>query len=236
MKKNCIKTGIMTILLVIACALVVFAEDTTPSNGAVTEDGVTHIYKNGKLLKNRYGYKVNDTYYRIDKKGAAEEVSEAQGLAGIRLQSIAAGKSKSAALKKAFEWSSKKISYSAVKKPGKKVNAADYYAVIGFKKKKGNCYVMAAVFYQMAKVLGYDAKFVSGKIPNTTGKKLQEHAWVTIRQSGKTYVYDPNFAYVYHTRQNNKNAASGFKMTYTKKKGVKLGQYRYYTTKGKLLK
>ncbi len=235
MKKQLFRITLTVMLITLMFAVSVSAADQSVKNGVVEDNGITRIYKKGKLVKNTYGIKVKGAYYTVDKKGIAKEVSEAEGLAGIQLEKIGKGKTKAATLKKAFNWSSSKISYGTVKKPSGKTSAADYYAVIGFKRKKGNCYVMAAVFYQMARVLGYDAKFVAGKVPAQSGK-LAEHSWVTIKEKGKTYVYDPNFAWVYHTKTKNSKAASGFKMTYTKKKNSKLGQYRYYTTKGKLLK
>ena len=42
-----------------------------PKNGLFVNEGKTYCYKNGKLVKNKYGYKVKKKYYRIDKKGVA---------------------------------------------------------------------------------------------------------------------------------------------------------------------
>lgn len=43
-----------------------------PKNGLFVNEGKTYCYKNGKLVKNKYGYKVKKKYYRIDKKGVAQ--------------------------------------------------------------------------------------------------------------------------------------------------------------------
>ncbi len=204
-------------------------ETEAVKDGLVTENGVNHIYVSGKLVTNKLGYKLGSSYYKISKKGVATKVSEAQGRAGVLMV-----KKKITTLKKAFNWCYKKISYTANvgRVSGKK---SDYYAIRGFKYGRGDCNVMAACFYQMAKVLGYkNVKFVQGKIKASTG--LANHAWVTIKKNGKTYVYDPNFAYVFHKRTKNSKAASGYKMTYTKKSSSSKLQYTYYTRKGKKLK
>ena len=54
-------------------------------NGFRTVNGKKYYYKNGKKVTNKYGYKIGKNYYRISKKGVVTKVSEAEGLAGIRL-------------------------------------------------------------------------------------------------------------------------------------------------------
>lgn len=184
---------------------------TTKKTGWVKKNGKKYYYKNGKLIKNKLGYKIGKKYYRIDKKGAAKQVSEAEGLAGIRLEKI--GKK----LSKAFQYSSTKIKYwPNCGKPAKKQAEADYYAIYGFKKQKGDCYVMAATFYQMAKVLGYDAHYMKGGFEKEGG--VGEHSWVEIVRKGKTRVYDPNFAYSY---RNVSGAHSGYNFKYGAKGTLK---------------
>lgn len=189
-------------------------ETKPPKNGLYEKDGKTYIYKNSKLVKNKYGYKVKSKYYRIDKKGVATLVSTAEGLAGVRLDKCGGD------LKKAFTWSSTKIRYwGSVGKPKKGQNEVEYYAAYGFKNGKGDCYVMAATFAMMAKVKGLkNVKFVKGSVPQANGKN-GAHAWVEIKSGKTTYVYDPNFAYTY---RNNPKAHSGYKFKY----GTK-GTYKY---------
>ena len=64
-----------------------------------------------------------------------------------------------------------------------------YYADYGFRKRTGNCYVMAAMFVTLARELGYEAYQISGFIGNSP------HSWVEIRNKsdGKFYVCDPDF-------------------------------------------
>ena len=95
------------------------------------------------------------------------------------------------------------------------------YGLYGFKTGSGDCYVMAATFYWMAKVAGYDAHYVKGYFQKSGGKK-GAHAWVEIDQKvngkKKTYVYDPNFQKEYKL--------NGYKLTYGAKRTLKYVNYK----------
>ena len=65
-----------------------------------------------------------------------------------------------------------------------------YYAHIGYSVHKGNCYVMAATFCELAKDLGYNAVEVYGWDPAANGAQLP-HSWVEI--DGR--IYDPEAEY-----------------------------------------
>lgn len=178
---------------------------TAKKTGWVTKSGKKYYYKNGKRIKNKLGYKIGKKYYRFDAKGVATRVSEAEGLAGIRLEKV--GKK----LIRAFRYSSTQIKYRAnCGKPAKGQAEADYYAIYGFKYGYGDCYVMSATFYQMAKVLGYDAHYMKGGFKKSD-KSVGAHSWVEIVRKGKTRVYDPNFAYSY---RNVSGAHSGYNFVY----------------------
>lgn len=172
----------------------------------------TYVFaKNGKLITNKKYYKYNaKTYYKIAKNGQAKKLSAIETMAAIRLQKCGNN------LKKAFNWSSS-LRYVGNYRVAKK-NAANY-AKYGFQTGRGDCYVMAASFYQMAKVAGYNAKYVSGYVVKGTGKA--PHAWVEIKSNGKTYVYDPNFQSEY-----GKKGYTGYKITYGQK-----GTLKYSKTK-----
>lgn len=71
---------------------------------------------------------------------------------------------------------------------------ADWYAIFGFRNNSGNCYHMAATFYQMAKMLGYEAYYVQGYLPQKDGSRTT-HGWCEIVMDGTVYVFDPNFTY-----------------------------------------
>ncbi len=60
-----------------------------------------------------------------------------------------------------------------------------------FDKGSGNCYNYAAVFWALARNLGYDAVCCSGKALSNAGP----HAWVQIEMDGEPYIFDPQLAW-----------------------------------------
>lgn len=84
---------------------------------------------------------------------------------------------------------------------------SEAYACYAFTHGQGNCYCMAATFYVMAKLLGYNIHQVAGYV-------VVPHSWTEVVQNGKTYVYDPNFK--------NETGRNGWKIWYGKK-----GTWRY---------
>lgn len=169
--------------------------------------------KTGKLVTNKPYYKVNSkTYYKIKKNGQATRLSTVETMAAVRLQKCKGN------LKKAFNWSVS-LQYAGNVKVSKKTPTE--YGLYGFKTGSGDCYVMAAIFYWMAKVAGYDAHYVKGYFQKSGGKK-GAHAWVEIDQKvngkKKTYVYDPNFQKEYKL--------NGYKLTYGAKRTLKYVNYK----------
>ena len=57
----------------------------------------------------------------------------------------------------------------------------------------GNCYCYAAVLYQLARALGFDAQIYSGYI----GTERDKHSWVEIELEGEPYVFDPEIEMAY---------------------------------------
>ena len=169
--------------------------------------------KTGKLVTNKPYYKVNaKTDYKIKKNGKATKLSAVETMAAVRLQKCKGN------LKKAFNWSVS-LQYAGNVKVSKKTPTE--YGLYGFKTGSGDCYVMAATFYWMAKVAGYDAHYVKGYFQKSGGKK-GAHAWVEIDQKvngkKKTYVYDPNFQKEYKL--------NGYKLTYGAKRTLKYVNYK----------
>ena len=114
--------------------------------------------------------------------------TEAEALARKKLNEIGWS------LEAAFKWSSS-MAYTTRDtwvKPG--YTNADWYAIFGFTTGGGNCYNMAATFYQMAKLLGYEVYYVQGYLPQRNGSKVT-HGWVELIKDGKLYVCDPNFTW-----------------------------------------
>ena len=192
--------------------------DVTPTplpekkEGWETVDGVKYYYVNGEKITNKVN-KVNaKTYYKIKKNGKATKLSTVETMAAVRLQKCKGN------LKKAFNWSVS-LQYAGNVKVSKKTPTE--YGLYGFKTGSGDCYVMAATFYWMAKVAGYDAHYVKGYFQKSGGKK-GAHAWVEIDQKvngkKKTYVYDPNFQKEYKL--------NGYKLTYGAKRTLKYVNYK----------
>ena len=169
--------------------------------------------KTGKLVTNKPYYKVNaKTYYKIKKNGQATKLAAVETMAAVRLQKCKGN------LKKAFNWSVS-LQYAGNVKVSKKTPTE--YGLYGFKTGSGDCYVMAATFYWMAKVAGYDAHYVKGYFQKS-GCKKGAHACVEIDQKvngkKKTYVYDPNFQKEYKL--------NGYKLTYGAKRTLKYVNYK----------
>lgn len=102
----------------------------------------------------------------------------------------------------AYNWSANLpyVNYSNDPSPGSRD-----FAIHGFQTKTGDCYVMAATFYYMAKALGYDAHQMAGYVPLRGGGQ-GVHSWVEIDMDGSTYVFDPDFTH--ETKRN------GYQITY----------------------
>lgn len=94
----------------------------------------------------------------------------------------------------AFRWSHTALRYSGVGTPPAGASHAQWYGKYGYENRKGNCYVMAATFYWMAKTVGWEAYFVEGYVPLARGG-MGPHGWVEIVRDGTTYVCDPDFTY-----------------------------------------
>lgn len=108
-------------------------------------------------------------------------------------------------LKAAFNWSAGLKYYSGVSKvPDPGIN---YFGDFGFDNRRGNCYVLAATFYEMAYMLGYNVRQISGTVP-LRGGGSGPHSWVEIDIDGVAYVFDPDFT--------NYTKNDGFKFTYGK--------------------
>ena len=119
-------------------------------------------------------------------------------------------------LQAAYTWSSH-LTYYGHGKPDMPENGSPgtkWFAEFGFTNLKGNCYVMAATFTEMARLLGYDAVQISGQVPSRKGG-LTPHSWVEVYIGGVTYVFDPDYAY-------NVGGNAGFQIQYGQK-----GTWRY---------
>ena len=107
-------------------------------------------------------------------------------------------------LRAAFNWSAG-LTYRTPQGAPSGVERVQWYADYGYTTGTGNCYVMAATFYEMAKLLGYDVYYVEGSVPLAAGG-FGPHGWCEIVLNGATYVFDPNFT--------NETGRNGYQITY----------------------
>lgn len=151
-------------------------------------------------------YYVNKSGKRITTKTSMEAVKLVNKISKNKKNNTKAKK-----LKACYNYIYKTYKYkrSYAKPTSKGKNWTSYYAYQMYKKKKGNCYNYASSFAYCAKVLGYDARVVTGKIV-ALGGGMTPHGWVEIKHSnGKLYLYDPNM------QKNYKNINS-YQRTYKK--------------------
>lgn len=105
-------------------------------------------------------------------------------------------------LRAAFNWSAGLTYYRMTADASA---GSEWFANYGFQNKRGNCYVMAATFCYMARMLGYDAHQMAGVVPRIGGG-VTPHSWCEIVINGTTYVFDPDFTY--------ETGRNGYQITY----------------------
>ncbi len=116
-------------------------------------------------------------------------------------------------LRAAFQWSAGLTYYRPTPKPDSGESHTVHYGQYGYQNGKGNCYVMAATFYWMARELGYEVYMVEGYVRNVHGG-LNPHGWTEIVIDGYPYLFDPNFT--------NETGRDGYMIYYGKS-----GTWRY---------
>lgn len=68
------------------------------------------------------------------------------------------------------------------------------YAIYAVENRRGNCFCFAAAFAGAAKALGYDARYIEGRVGMARGG-TGPHGWVEVVINGTTYVCDPDGEY-----------------------------------------
>ena len=89
--------------------------------------------------------------------------------------------------------------YRYIKRPFVQKGQVDWeaeYAEPMIDMHKGNCYSFAALYYYLAKQIGYDAHAVIG----TVGHNHAPHGWVEIAMDGTTYLFDTEMDMAYRLR------------------------------------
>lgn len=87
-------------------------------------------------------------------------------------------------------------------------HSTNWYATYGFTNHKGNCYVMAGMFCQMAQLLGFKCVQISGLVRQYRGG-YGAHSWCEVTLNGSVYMFDPNFT--------NETGLSGYMRKYGEK-------------------
>lgn len=117
-------------------------------------------------------------------------------------------------MKKTFVYIAKHTKYAHRSMRRKTIDA---YAIYGFKKHKGNCYVMASQFYVTMKLLGKDVKQYAGTVGS---RERAPHSWCVIKnKKGKPLIYDISFYNHFHHLR-------GFPSGYAMKEGTRMS-YKY---------
>ena len=70
------------------------------------------------------------------------------------------------------------------------------YAIPMLEMNKGNCYSFAALYYYLAKQIGYDAQTAIG----TIGHNHAPHGWIEIGMDGTTYLFDAEMEMAYRLK------------------------------------
>ena len=108
-------------------------------------------------------------------------------------------------LRAAFDWSASLTYYGKETRAPEDAVHSDWYATYGFTYRYGNCYVLAATFYEMARLLGCDVYYVEGGVGSYDGQ-IVDHGWTEMVIDGETYVFDPAFT--------NEEHVDGFQIQY----------------------
>ncbi len=179
-------------------------------SGWSEKDGEWYLYKNGELVKGwvSIGNTGNYYYFYTDEDsskgnpGAMAIDTYVDGwyitVGGISNRATAKAKeimdSSDGDLRSAYEYAAS-LSYSGKYDYTSEWTSADL-AYQGLYYGTGNCYVMAATFYELALVLGYDAHQMAGYIALGGGGQ-GVHSWVEIDEYDGTWVYDANLSMQY---------------------------------------
>lgn len=93
----------------------------------------------------------------------------------------------------------------------------EWYANYGFDHGYGHCFVMAAMFTEMAKTMGYNCRQVHGAVGTSV------HSWALLTLGGVTYICDPDFI--------TETGMNGYCIIYGTPGTWRYSQYGYVATK-----
>lgn len=96
-----------------------------------------------------------------------------------------------------YQWVVQNMKYKKMPiltQPPAGYTSEQWNAVVAFEQRQGNCFNYAAAFCELAKGLGYDARYVEGSVPLAAGGR-GPHGWVEITKDGAVYICDPDLQY-----------------------------------------
>ncbi len=93
-------------------------------------------------------------------------------------------------LRAGYDWAIQNIAYQRMTEDPSL--GSDWYAQYGFETGLGNCYVFAAVVYEMGLLMNYDIHQVAGT-HLTSAYGLIGHSWLEVIVDNVLYVVDPDF-------------------------------------------
>ncbi|MBQ1312764.1 MAG: hypothetical protein IIY55_13035, partial [Blautia sp.] len=144
-----------------------------------------YFREDGTIAADQRVLKIGDSYYEAAADG------ELRLYTGVWLMAIERLNIEGWDLYSAYQWCARKfVGIDDTIPEGRE--PAEYFASWGFERSMGDCYVMAAMLYHMAYLLGEDAHFVMGYVPLGYHGELGPHGWCEIDRDGVTYICDPD--------------------------------------------
>lgn len=181
-----------------------FGSDGLPYTGLryVHETGKMYLFSSKGVLQKGRSVFVYGRHYTASPSGALEGyLNNTSAMAAAVLDQIGWD------LRAAFDWCAGMPYYDRENRAPDDAVHSEWYATYGFSYRYGNCYVMAATFYQMARLLGCDVYYIEGGVGSYNGAVI-DHSWTEMVIDGELYVFDPDFT--------NEEGADGFQIWYEK--------------------
>jgi len=152
----------------------------------------TYYSKKGKLERNKIVGSKKQGYYYVDSTGVKVTDKTVKLAVKFVRKHTKSSDSKSRKLSKCYYYLARnykyKRSYGNLYPKAKDMKSFAYSMLSS---KRGNCHAYAASFVYIARVLGYDARVVVGKVSSSRGG-MTPHGWVEVKVNGKWYVCDPD--------------------------------------------
>ena len=161
------------------------------NDGIYTINGELYCIINGNFARNTWK---DGFYFGVDGQYTCGDESLDEKIKWIVNVNTDASMTQEQKLRKLFDYCRDNFSY--LKRPYVYPDQTNWeidYANDFLTLKKGNCHSFAALFYLLARQIGYPAYTVEGKV----GTNAMHHGWVQIPIDGVHYLFDPELAWSY---------------------------------------